>query len=824
MKSSILFLLTAMILGILVSACVSPSRFFLLILIPLLLFSLLFLKHSMLHKFIFFAVFFLLGTLGHTLAMNHLPKDHLFWQSDAIRKATLIGEVVSFPQVFAEKTRLLLSVETCDGSRVSGIVRLTLYNRSSKQHLRNGLELDYGDRIEVTGTIRPPGHYRNPGAFDYVSYLKRKGIWVTASVSVQHTRVIEKGQGHALLTRMMAQKKAFHSYLHASLPAAEASLIRALTTGDRSGITDDMRERFARAGAAHLLAVSGLHMGFAALFCYRVFFMIFRFLLPLCLLQKSYRWFIPDRLASMVTLAWIPFYTLLVGGTTSSIRAAIMILVYLMAKIMERERKLFHTLTVAALVILVWRPASLFEVDFQLSFAAVTALVLMLHHYKPAKETALPLSLDDQARKRRGGLKNILHQVAQLFVFTVVATAATLPVTAITFHRVTMAGLLTNLIFVPLTGLWIVPFGLAALVVFIIHPAYALWPAKISAAGVTLLEKGVTLFSAMHGSAIWVFPPPGYMVLLYYLLLIFLLIYGGFGRARRITGIFILCVLFLAVNQWSGALKSDGMLHIRFLDVGQGASTLLILPDGKTMLIDGGGSYDPSYNLGRKVILPTLLVLGIRRIDVMVLSHPHPDHLNGLVGILEELPVGEVWDAWQDYPSENYKRFRKEIAERNIPRRYLQRMGERIRISDVDVEILHHGTGYTHSSSRAVNNESLVLKVCYGDVSLLITGDLEEEGEKVLIGHGAEKLQSTIMQVPHHGSRSSSTPILVDSVRPEIAVIQVGAHNPFRLPSAEVIGRYRYISPEKRLYRTDRDGALWIQTDGRGVTIQDVDN
>jgi competence protein ComEC len=194
--------------------------------------------------------------------------------------------------------------------------------------------------------------------------------------------------------------------------------------------------------------------------------------------------------------------------------------------------------------------------------------------------------------------------------------------------------------------------------------------------------------------------------------------------------------------------------------------------------------------------------------------------LGGLIGILEEVPVGEVWDAWERYPSEQYRRFRTLIAEKGIRRRFLDAGGEKIRVSRTLFEVLQHGPGVRRGASSEVNNDSLVMKISYGETSLLITGDLEAEGESVLLKTRGEELGSTILQVSHHGSASSSSWQFVDGVRPGIAVIQVGDHNPFRFPSKKVLVRYAYFYPQTTLFRTDRDGSIWIRSDGRNVQVR----
>jgi competence protein ComEC len=409
---------------------------------------------------------------------------------------------------------------------------------------------------------------------------------------------------------------------------------------------------------------------------------------------------------------------------------------------------------------------------------------------------------------------------AGLFVITCVASAATLPITAAVFHRISWAGMVTNLFFVPLVGFWIVPTGMAGVLLFSIDPALGVFGARAAGTGAALLAKGVHFFSAIKGSGLWVIPPGGALIAVYYLLFGAWVLRDQARDCRRWAGLLLLSVLFVALTGAKGALKGDGQMHVFFLDVGQGSSTLLVLPGGKTVLVDGGGRYGSGIDTGKSVILPALLTLGIRRLDAMVLTHPHPDHLSGLIGVLEEFPVGEVWDEWERYPSEAYARFRESLQDKGVPRRSIRGAGGPVWIDSVRFEALSGGPGGAHRSNSEVNNASLVLKATFGKVSLLVPGDLEQEGEMRLVRTCPEKLKSTLLLVPHHGSFSSSHSTFLHAVQPLCAVIPVGFQNPFGLPSSTVLGRYQYISPEKALFRTDRDGCIQIRTDGTGIWVR----
>ncbi len=765
------------------------------------------------------AIFFLLGAVGYNLSMKRLPPDSLVLQTSPAVPVEVTGVIRSFPEVSAERTRFILDAEQCAGRRARGRVRVTLLDApkgdSGKDSRR---DLRYGDRVRLQGRFLPPRNFGNPGAFDYAGYLARKGIRLTVTTAMKNLVVLGTNRGNSLVRFVFEEKRSFHDFIRKRLDSEAGRLLPALVVGDRSGLEEDLRRRFANGGAAHLLAISGLHIGFSTLFFYTVLLGLFRFLLPERLLRESRFWWMPSRLAAVGSLFFLLYYVILVGGRTASIRAAIMIGVFLLSRILERSRDLLHTLLVAAFVILLWSPPSCFAVDFQLSFAAVTAMVL----YERSREENDPSAGEGSpdggsfplpARENRAPAKWTAKGI-RLLTITVLAFAATLPITVILFHRIPLGGLLSNLLLVPLTGLVIVPCGMVTFALFLLSPFLAVYPAKLTALGITFLLQGVDFFGTGLLRPVWVVPPPALWVILFYVILVVLLTFPRMRHSFRVVSVFVLSAFFVLATLGPGKGGGDGRLHIDILDVGNAASTLLVLPDGKTVLIDGGGAYASSWDVGRNVILPALLTLGIRRIDLMILTHPHPDHLNGLVGLLEEFPVGEVWDGWRTFPSEWYRRFRQIIEAKGIPRRYIGDGRTTFPWGRVVLEVFRCKTPLGKNRHSQVNNGSMIVKVTLGRFSFLNTADLEAEGEKAILDRYGPALKATVLEVGHHGSRTSTTEIFLDTVRPEAAVISVGACNPFGHPAAEVLGRLRYIAPRKSLLRTDRDGMIHIETDG----------
>jgi competence protein ComEC len=263
-------------------------------------------------------------------------------------------------------------------------------------------------------------------------------------------------------------------------------------------------------------------------------------------------------------------------------------------------------------------------------------------------------------------------------------------------------------------------------------------------------------------------------------------------------------------------------LTLTMLDVGQGDAILLRGPSGQTMLIDGGGEIEgrpTGYDVGLRRVVPALRRLGIRRIDIVMLSHPHEDHVGGLVAVLQNFSVGTVLDVGMPHPGPSYVQFLRLVEARRIPYQ-LARRGMRLDLGDgVSLSILHPQEPLFQGTPSDANNNSIVGRLTYGRVSILLTGDAEGLVEAQLLDLG-DDVQSLILKVGHHGSRTSTTPAFLDAVRPSIALISVGAPNPFGHPDAQIIQRLEDAGAA--VYRTDLHGAITLATDGARVSVRTV--
>lgn len=746
----------------------------------------------------------LLGILLFQMAVPSLSVDDLarFATREPLR---LIGRVEEPLQHGPESTLIILKVQSVmledREVPVRGRLRLTIRDFVP--------DIEYGDLVSFKTQLRPVTGLRNPGGFDYASALQREGI--RASAVIHRPEVLSRlaTGGFAPLRRIYAWREQIRQRLDGSLSPISSAILQSMLIGETGSLSPEIREAFMISGTTHLLSISGSHLAMVAFVVFQLSGRILK-RMPVRWLLSSSRHVTVTRLSVLITLVPVVFYTLLAGAQVATVRSLVMILVYLAAVWFQRADDPLNALAVAALLIVLWEPQAVFSISFQLSYIAVLAMVLLGEKQR---------LLRDNADKPEGNLERETSHIGPLWKklrvylgMTIAAGASTLPLTAIYFNQIGWVGFLSNLIIVPFVGMVIVPLGLACSVGAIFFGSTRLPLAGLNDEVTRGLFSMIEWFARFPAAELHVPAPPVPVLIAVYLAGLLLLVLKG-NRVWK-WGTIGLCLLILMVwiaRVW--ASHPDGRLRVTFLDVGQGDAAWIEMPDGRTMLMDGGGAYG-NFDLGRLAVAPYLWNTGRWRIDYLVASHPQLDHMGGLSYLARKFQIGEAWTNGMDKDADFYHRFREIISEKAIPEKRITSDDPPLDLGGARIVPLHPGDSDSFASD---NNQSLVIRIEYGRESILFTGDIEGPAEREILQRGNLQ-RAVLLKVPHHGSRTSIDPDFLSRVAPAVAVISVGQNNSYRHPSLEALAAYE--SKGARIYRTDRDGAVVFETDGIRRTIR----
>lgn len=749
---------------------------------------------------------------------------------DAIgRETVILAGCVVMPSVFsADREQFVLELDP--GARM----RINLYVKPNEP----APALRYGQKVEIEARVHHPHNFENPGAFDYVHYLARRNIFWTASASASAPLRILPGRcGNRFMQAIFTLRTAALDRLERLYPGNpyDLGMMQAILIGETANLQKVWTEQFRSTGTFHTLVISGLHVAVLAGFIL--------LLLRLC--------FVPESVALVLTASAIWIYALVTGWQTPAVRSATALTLFMVGRSFYRERRSMNLLAAAAIGFLVLDPESVFDPSFQLSFLAVGFLAAFAIPLVECTSGPLARSLGDLAGsgrdmylERRAAQFRVEmrllaetvrlwtrfpERVCALLVTTparvcfffyetalisaVIQIGLALPM-AVYFHRVSLSGLSANAFVVPLLCL-AVPVGFVAVFTGWVLPAKA-------AGGLLWLSQTVVSWHA-HWEPNWRIPaPPLWLGIAFSAALI------AAALAHRVSSMFraaaVLAIFtFLALIVWHpfAPRVEKGWLEIAVIDVGQGDSILVALPDGKLMLMDGGGipsfggrSAKTNLDIGEDVVSSYLWNRSIRSLEVVALSHAHDDHIQGLRAVLQNFHVKELWTgATPDSPEWNALR---DQAIRDGVKIVPMQQGRHFDYGGAVFEVLAPVPGYTPAESPK-NNDSLALRLSFGERSFLLTGDIERKVESDLLA--ANLVQKVdVLKVAHHGSKTSSTEAFLEAAQPEFALISDGFENSYGHPHPDVLARLRAQHAE--VLRTDQVGLISIRTDGRRFEVE----
>jgi competence protein ComEC len=645
------------------------------------------------------------------------------------------------------------------------------------------------DAVELRMRVMPIEARRNPTEPEPLVLAKRDGIDGHAQALSPYA-VTEHGRG--LLSIMDRARERVAVHFEERLGTSRAALAKALALGDQSAITPEARQQWADAGIAHLLSVSGLHVTLVAALAY---WLIYQLLASLALIAE--RWSV-RRMAALATVPVVLGFCVWVGAPAPAVRATVMAVALYGGLALRSPHAVINSLGLAGAGILLASPASLYDPGFLLSFTGVLVLF------------CLPAA----AAPRRGWLARLARAAGALLAASVAATIATAPITAHFFGRVSLVAPLANLIAVPLGSAIATPLALAhALLAPLARPLDQLvgYPLDLSLRGLELIASGA---AALPYAAVDVAGPTLAQGMSYFVALASLLLLQGRRRWWLAGTASLLFVVLVAAHAILPAGR--GRLTLLHPYVGQGDATVAQLPQGGVVLVDAGGPLTPeAADPGARVVVPLLRQMGIRHIDLAVVTHAHPDHLGGFAAVASHFAIHELW--CNDVDSDNAAL--RTLALQVQAQGGVVACGARVPTTStregVRIQVFQSPATGAASADAEENDASLVLRLTYGERSVLLAGDIEATAEARLAPLLAA---SEILKVPHHGSRTSTSPLLLDAVRPKLAVISLGAHNHFGFPAPEVLDRL--AASGAAVLRTDEDGMVTLSTDGGAWRVE----
>jgi competence protein ComEC len=698
------------------------------------------------------------------------------------------------------------------GTAVSGrlAVRMSLRSRLTDEPITIERLPQSGETVELRGRLETPDGPRNPGGFDYRGYLARQGIHSTFTVTrPEQLRVLAPprltnplhGMASALRHRLLETSKRL-------LPVPYDGLLAGILIGDRHRIPPLIQEDFERTGTSHILATAGLHVGMVA-----------------CLLAWALRECrVPRPRAVAASIALLAIFSVMAGERAAVLRAVIVASYYLFGELVEREPDLPNALAIAILALLVANPLDLTDPGFQLSFATVITIVLLMPAFQRLS------TLIGTARRGEKGPVPVMRWIAArmttLCLLSLAAQIGAAPLVAYYFYNVSLISVAANAAVVPAVFL-VIALGFPMALLGSLHPllaaplalalrgilAYVLWTAHLCS------EARFASLNVAPPSPVWIV---GYYILVWslaYCLRPRALMDGRcqatpFHRASQLLAA-VSGAAVLAFGLWGFVTKHPKELRITFLDVGQGDACIMESPGGKALVLDTGGQLkEGADDQGRRVVAPYLRYRGISEIQAMILTHPHADHIGGAMSLLRRFPTQMVMDDGESYGSPLAPGLMGK-AVRDGARIDVAHRGETLDFGDgVTAEVIAPSE---QLRTEGANNASVVLLVRYGRTTFLLTGDAEAPEEADILTAYPD-LKCDVIKAGHHGSRTSSTAPFIAAARPSIAIISVGKRNIYGHPSQEVIERLH--ASGATIYRTDRDGAITCHSDGVTVHVE----
>jgi competence protein ComEC len=674
---------------------------------------------------------------------------------------------------------------TSFNNKISLICRVRDVNKKNLDSLYNVILP--GNYITVTGLFMKGRSQRNPGEFDYNQYLAHKGI--SGLLLAYHVKdlIILNPDHEKIRSAVFNIRKSIDNKISELHRPEAAGFLRGQLLADRSNIDYNDVVEFINSGVVHILAVSGLNVGFIVLI---IMIFLGRF--------NVY-------LRSILMVIGILGFLILTDSQASIVRAVIMSILVLAGFLTNRSTNIFNSLAVSALIILLFDHSQLFDPGFQLSYSAVLSIAVIYPVFQK--------NISNMVLKFRW-IKYLL-----LFIgISLCAQLGTIPFTLYYFGKLSLVSLFTNLIVIPLSGV-IVGIGIFTLIINLFIPVIASYYAAGNDILNSLMFYIIRTAGSFEYSYLWIRNfsiQDGIIFYLFLSALLFALIKFKSNIAKAGAAILVFANILIYCSFDDKNLLADNYLHIMMIDVGQGDALLIKFPDGKTALVDAGDA-SLSFDNGERVILPLLNHLGIDKIDYGFVSHVDLDHYGGFISLINENKIRHIYKPYLDTAFTKDVKFEKFLSAKSIPVTYYEK--GIIKLPAYRIYILND---YNRNVKLTNNNKSGILKIVYGRNSFLFTGDLEHHGEIHYLNNYRQFLKADVLKVSHHGSKTGSSEQFISTVNPKISLISDGIKNKFGHPSEVILQRLNHIGSV--IARTDKSGAVLLRSDGDNIFAVDWKN
>ena len=672
--------------------------------------------------------------------------------------------------------------------------------------VKKDIQFEYGDKVRLQGEFRKGSEQRNTGGFDYQLYLKSINIYGT--LKVENYQKISSGNANWIAKSINEIKLVITENIENILEKEEAQIVKGLILGDTTTLEEELKEKFQIANISHVLAVSGMHIIYIVIG-----------------IEVIFKKLLGKRPVKYVVIIGLVFYMSITGFTSSIVRAGIMGMMNIVAFLVYRKNDIWTSIAISLGIILIQNPYAITGVGLQLSYLGTIGIILFNKNIKQYLDNIKWIKNNIQI-KRSKRISKIVENLKDMISVTLSAQMMILPIMLYHFNMIGIYFVITNILVSSIIG----PIMFLS-IIFVFSSFIHLQISQFISIFLSLGIKGliqISNLSHLPFSKIYIPTPSILVIIIYYIVilvgnqiymiytnqyanstkrrvknLIALIKYKLYEKKKRTWKIYqkILrernvkaCIvrtykIILLIILLIGIYQFPKDLEIHFLDVGQGDSCFIITPNRKTILIDGGGSTSSTFDVGKDTLIPYLLDKGYTNLDYVFISHFDQDHVGGILTVLKEFKVGQIFISKQGEESENYETFLKIVEQKQLKVREVK-IGDKITIGDVTFHILWPME--KQIEENILNNNAIVMKLQYKSFSMLFTGDIEEVAEKKILDtykNHLDILKSSVLKVAHHGSKSSSTDEFLEAVNSKVAIIGVGENNMFGHPCNVVLER-----------------------------------